>query len=192
MKIQSKLSSHLLSALKEKQRIKVLFYFLKSVFISVSSLVYAAVKWTPPHLRLTTTKICLSYQSDMNRGLPWLTCLQAVAQASSILLLHHLASFASDCAHRWHREGPKRKHPILNLPPKMLSYWLFREDLKSLLQTGSWLLHPHWKSMFPLGSLHTSCGSLVPSGLQVSPPRKMDLTTGPVSSWRQTQLSFQL
>lgn len=35
-------------------------------------------------------------------------------QASSILLLHHLASFASDCAHRWHREGPKRKHPILN------------------------------------------------------------------------------
>ena len=60
----------------------------------------------------------------------------------------------------------------MNLPPKMLSYWLFREDLQSLPQTGSQLLHPSWKSIFPLGSLHTSCGSSVPSGLQGESPKE--------------------
>lgn len=178
MKIQSKLSSHLLSPLKEKQSLKVLFYFLKSVFISVSSLIYAAVKWTPPRLRLTTTKICLSYQSDMNRGLPWLACLQAVAQGPRplpscccttwrlLLLTVHTDDIEKD-----QRENiPFWIH--MNLPPKMLSYWLFREDFLSLPQTGSRLLHPRWKSMFPLGSLHTSCGSSAPSGLQGESPKE--------------------
>ena len=59
-------------------------------------------------------------------------------------------------------------------PPKkkMLSYWLFSEELRPLPQAGSELLHSSWNSLFPSGSSCTSCGSLVPCGLLCESPKE--------------------